>query len=77
MGKAPQPVQVKIDPTINMKTPPESQVDTMDAGKFYDYAAELVKLQPPHITDRPMISLMARIGIEVEEGFNMTRSIPP
>ena len=35
-----------------MKTPPKVQVDTMPAGKFFAYAAELLKLQPPHITDR-------------------------
>ena len=32
-GKAPEPVEVKIDPTIDMKTPPKIQVDTMEAGK--------------------------------------------
>ena len=36
-GKAPEAVQVKIDPTIDMKTPPKIQVDTMDAGKFFTY----------------------------------------
>jgi hypothetical protein len=32
-GKASEPVQVKIDPTIDMNTPPKIQVDTMPAGK--------------------------------------------
>ena len=31
-GKPPQPVTVKVDPTIDMKTPPKIQVDTMPAG---------------------------------------------
>ena len=43
-GKAPEPVQVKIDPSIDMKTPPKIQVDTMPAGKYFAYAAELMKL---------------------------------
>src|SRR5215475_15789138 len=28
-GKAPRPVEAKIDPTVDMKTPPKVQVDTM------------------------------------------------
>ena len=35
-----------------MKTPPKVQVDTMTAGVYFAYAAELLKLHPPHITDR-------------------------
>jgi hypothetical protein len=75
-GKAPEPVQVKIDPTIDMKTPPKIQVDTMDAGKFFAYAAELVKLQPPHITDEPIIAVMKRIGIEVGKSFDIDEVDP-
>ena len=70
-GKESEPVQVKIDPTIDMKTPPKTQVDTMDAGKFFTYAAELLKLQPPHITDQPIIARMKRIGIEVGKSFDI------
>ena len=55
-GKAPVPPEVKIDPTIDMKTPPKMQVDTMPAGKYFAYAAELLKLHPPHITDQPIIA---------------------
>ena len=31
-GKPPRPVEVKIDPRIDMKTPPKIQVDTMKGG---------------------------------------------
>jgi hypothetical protein len=72
-GKAPEPVQVKIDPTIDMKTPPKIQVDTMPAGKYFAYAAELMKLQPPHITDQPIIAQMKRIGIEPGKGFDLDK----
>jgi hypothetical protein len=34
-GKPPQPVKVKIDPAIDMKTPPKTQVDTMSGEKFF------------------------------------------
>jgi hypothetical protein len=31
---------VKIDPTVDMKTPPKIQVDTMSAAEYFAYAAE-------------------------------------
>ena len=70
-GKATEPVEVKIDPTVDMKTPPKIQVDTMSADKFFSYAAEVLKLQPPHITDQPIIAQMKRIGIEPGKNFDI------
>ena len=75
-GKTPEPVRVKIDPTIDMKTPPKIQVDTMPAGKYFAYAAELMKLQPPHITDEPIIARMKRIGIELGKSFDLDKADP-
>ena len=46
MGKSPKPVAAKIDPTVDMKTPPKTQVDTMPAGAYFAYAAELLKIHP-------------------------------
>ena len=74
-GKTPETVQ--IDPTIDMKTPPKIQVDTMPAGKYFSYAAELMKLQPPHITDEPIIARMKRIGIEPGKSFDLDKANPP
>ena len=62
-GKAPAPVSAKVDSTIDMKTPPMIQVDTMPADRFFTYAAELLKMNPPHITDEPMVARLKRIGI--------------
>jgi hypothetical protein len=75
-GKAPHPIQVKIDPQLDMKTPPKVQVDTMSAGKFFAYAAELLKLHPPHITDEPIVALMKRIGIEPGKSFDIDKIDP-
>ncbi len=71
-GKGPDSVQVKIDPTIDMKT----QVDTMPAGEYFAYAAKLMKLQPPHITDQPIIARMKRVGIEVGKSFDLDNADP-
>ena len=67
---------MKIDPSIDMKTPPKTQVDTMPADKYFAYAAELLKLQPPHITDEPIIAQMKRIGIEPGKSFDISKLDP-
>jgi hypothetical protein len=59
-----------------MKTPPKVQVDTMTADKYFTYAAELLKLHPPHITDQPIIARMKRIGIEPGKSFDFAKLDP-
>jgi hypothetical protein len=75
-GKAPAPVTAKIDPAVDVKTPPLEQVNNMPAAKFFAYAAELMKANPPHITDQPIIARMKRIGIEVGESFDASKVSP-
>ena len=75
-GKAPVPVEVKIDPSVDMKTPPKVTVDTMPSDKFFAYAAELLKLQPPHLTDQPIIARLKRIGFEVGKSFDLDAADP-
>ena len=59
-----------------MKTPPKVQVDTMPAGKFFAYAAELMKLHAPHLTDQPIIARMKRIGLEPGKSFDIAKLDP-
>jgi len=75
-GKPPQPVTVKVDPSIDMKTPPKIQVDTMPASRYFAYAAELLKVNPPHITDQPMIAQLKKIGIEPGKSFDFDKADP-
>jgi hypothetical protein len=75
-GKDAEPVTVKVDPTVDMKTPPKVQVDTMSAGAFFGYAAELLKFNPPHLTDQPIIAQMQRIGIEPGNSFDISKLDP-
>ena len=75
-GKPPKPVEFKIDPSVDMKTPPKVQVDTMPAGVYFAYAAELLKLHPPHITDQPIIAQMKKIGIEPGKSFDIGKLDP-
>jgi hypothetical protein len=67
---------VTHDPTLDMKTPPKVQADTMPAGKFFAYAAELLKVNPPHITDQPILARLKRIGIEPGKSFDLEKLDP-
>jgi hypothetical protein len=75
-GQPAKPVVVKIDPNVDMKTPPKVQVDTMPADEFFTYAAELLKVNPPHITDEPIIAQLKKIGIEPGKSFDMNKADP-
>ncbi len=75
-GKAAEPVIGTVDPGVDMKTPPKTTVDTMPAGKFFAYAAEILKLQPPHATDQPILAQMKRIGIERGRSFDIDKVDP-
>ena len=76
-GKDVQPPPFATDPDVDMKTPPKVQVDTMPADKYFAYAAELLKLQPPHITDEPIIARMKRIGLEPGKSFDLAAPTRP
>ncbi len=71
-----QPAPVKIDPDVDMKSPPKEKVDGMSAAEFFAYGAELLKLHPPHPTDQPIIARMKRIGIEPGKSFDMAAADP-
>jgi hypothetical protein len=75
-GRSSAPSEVKIDPSVDMKTPPKVQVDTMTPGIFFAYAAELLKVNPPHLTDQPIIEQMKKIGIEVGKSFDIGKLDP-
>jgi hypothetical protein len=70
------PPTVTIDPSVDMKTPPKVQVDTMPAEKYFGYAAELLKVIPPHITDQPMIAQLKKIGFEPGKSFELGKVNP-
>jgi hypothetical protein len=48
----------------------------MSAGKYFAYAAELLKMQPPHLTDQPIIARLKRIGFEAGKSFDLDKADP-
>jgi hypothetical protein len=75
-GRAAEPVVGTVDSDVDMKTPPKVAVDTMPAGKFFAYAAEILKSQPPHLTDQPIVAQIKRIGIERGKSFDIDKLDP-
>jgi hypothetical protein len=75
-GQPPKPVQQVIDRSVDVKTPPKRLVDGMSGESFFTYAAELLKLHPPHITDQPIIAQMRRIGIEPGKSLDLASLDP-
>jgi hypothetical protein len=48
----------------------------MPAAKYFAYAAELLKLHPPHVTDQPIIARMKRIGLQPGRSFDLDKTDP-
>nr|WP_244540205.1 DUF1254 domain-containing protein [Kaistia soli] len=71
--EAAAPASLKPDASIDMKTPPKLQVDTMAADAYFAYGAELMGANPPHITDQPILAQMRRIGIEPGKPFDASK----
>ena len=55
---------IVVDPSVDMKSPPLNQVNNMTAERYFPYAAELMKVNPPHISDWSILEKMKRVGIE-------------
>jgi len=48
----------------------------MPAARYFTYAAELLKLHPPHIPDEPIIAQMKQIGIEPGKSLDFEKLDP-
>src|SRR5262249_4491901 len=75
-GKKPRAIKNKIDPSVDMKTPPVEQVKKMPPNAYFAYAAELLKVNAPHLTDQPTLARMKRLGIEAGKSFDPAKADP-
>ena len=74
--KTPRAPKVVLDPDLDMTTPPLLRVNAMPAKDFFAYAAELMKLHPPHVTDGSILLRMKRVGLEPGKSFDL-EGLPP
>jgi len=65
------PPKGKVDPTIDMKTPPPVQVEKMEAPAFFARFAELLKDNPPNALDYPMLHRLERVGLKIGQSFDL------
>ncbi|HEX5998661.1 MAG TPA: DUF1254 domain-containing protein [Hyphomicrobiaceae bacterium] len=72
-GRTPKAVEARTDPSVDMKTPPKIQVEAMAGDQFFTYAAELLKINRPHLTDQPIIAQMKKLGIEPGKAFDIDK----
>ena len=75
-GKEAVPQKFVSDPTVDMKTPPATQVVTMTASKYFSYGAELMKINRPHMNDWSKLARLERIGIVPGESFVFAEASP-
>ncbi|KAI8469245.1 MAG: hypothetical protein J3K34DRAFT_424459 [Monoraphidium minutum] len=73
---APRLPPYKADPTVDLKTEPMKQVNTMPASRFFPYAADLMEVHPPHKTDWSQVARLKRLGIKPGESFDWTTASP-
>ncbi|MDT7681519.1 MAG: hypothetical protein QOG57_1829 [Pseudonocardiales bacterium] len=75
-GEPAQPKPFEIDPRVDMQTPPLRQVNQMQGPDFLTYAAELLKVHPPHVTDHAVLARMRRLGLDVGRSFELGKADP-
>lgn len=73
-GKPVEAPTFKPDPSVDMKTPPLVQVNTMPADRYFALAADLMTKHPPQVTDWSMVARLERIGIVVGQPFEFAKT---
>ena len=71
------PIQAPIDSNVHLTGPaPLAQVNSMSPVAYFKLAVELMKVNPPHVTDWSMVARLKRIGIEVGQCYDPERLDP-
>ena len=55
--------RLRSDPSLDLKIPVREQVESMPTDAFFAYAAELLRKNPPHPTDQPVLAQLRRVGL--------------
>ncbi|HTO79466.1 MAG TPA: DUF1214 domain-containing protein, partial [Methylocystis sp.] len=75
-GKRYAPPQGKVDPKVDMKTPPVEQLQKMSPAAFFDRLAALLKANPPPASEAPILDKLKTIGIVPGEKFELAKLDP-
>jgi len=66
-------VDVVIDPDADMATEPLRIINGLSAVDYFSYAAQLLRENPPHLTDQAQVARMSLLGIAPGAGFDAGR----
>jgi hypothetical protein len=69
-GQPPPPPQPVPPGAANISVAPVRIVDGMSGPEFFHRAVELMKANPPHVTDWSKVVRLRRIGIEVGQSYD-------
>lgn len=69
-GKAPKQAVAEIDPSVDLKTEPLRQVESMSGSRYFEYGASLLQINPPHVSDWSQLVRLKRLGIEACKRFD-------
>ena len=72
-GKPYTPPPGEKDVSLDMKTPTRQQVEALSTEQFFDYLAKLMTTNPPALTDAPVVTRMAKIGLIPGQGFDASK----
>ena len=75
-GSPYRPAAGRINPDVNMGTPPVDQVEKLSPAAYFALFTELTKLNPPHPNDYPILNQMRRMGIEPGNLFAFDQAPP-
>jgi hypothetical protein len=62
----------KVDPSIDMTTPPLEQVKDMSAKEFFEFAARAMRVNPPNPVDYSQVWRMRAVGIVAGEDLDFS-----
>ena len=63
----------KVDPNFDMKTAVRKQVEALDVDAYFTYLARLMKTNPPHPEDAPLVARMAKIGLVPGQDYDPSK----
>ena len=75
-GKPYTPPAGKVDPALDMKTPPVEQAKNMSAEAYFSRMAALLKSNPPPASEAPILEKLKAIGVVPGEKFDASKLDP-
>jgi hypothetical protein len=70
------PASAPVDPSIDERTPPLTQVSALDGVTMLSRLAQLLKRNPPHPNDHPILMRLQALGITPGRDFDTARLDP-